>query len=90
MNILSQGLDTSTLNKVLSSALVNPELQNLFVDVLILDIADDDIVRSCALSIQRVVAKLPVMFEVESPKLIRECVRLVEVYNQRVCPYLGI
>lgn len=71
MNVLSQGLNTSTLDEVLAGAFVDPELQSLLVDVLILDIADDNIVRSCALSIQSIVAKFSVMFEVESPELIR-------------------
>ena len=71
MDILSQGLDTGTLHQVLAAAFVNPELQSLLVDILILNIANDDIVRSCALSVQRIVAKLSVMFEVESLELIR-------------------
>jgi len=51
MDILSQGLDTGTLHQVLAAAFVNPELQSLLVDILILDIANDDIIGSCSLSV---------------------------------------
>jgi hypothetical protein len=90
MDILSQGLDTGTLHKVLSSTCVNPELQCLFIDILILDSADDNIVRTCTLSIQRVVTKLSVMSEVKRFELIRKLVCFVEVDDYRVCPNLII
>lgn len=79
MDILSQGLDTSTLHIVLSSACIDPELKGLLIDILILDVANDDIVRSCTLSIQCVVTKLSVMMEVECFELIRKGVCFVEI-----------